>query len=567
MKSAPFHKKTLFIFSIFIIAKFAYCAKPAEWDRERVYRTGESVLFDARLYVARWWNRGKEPISTESRNSPWSLVSEGGIIDGDSIEAEREVPDSSQWESVRVYRKGDVVIYGGERYIARWWNRDKAPSSGERGVLGPWLPIAGDGNVAMSAGESGEDGSVETGQAEESTIERVPERESRPDESPDEISSTEEGASNSNDSEQMEGSNHISVLDMLSDDDWDWFFPFRYGHYNPQGSTYNIGTEACLQLGKEGDTESNPDCDIYSLENFRKALTLYNSYALKNRKEAFLSSTDIELQIDELAAFLSNISRETSGTWPSAPVRSGGWIEDDESISMRVWKGGLYWIEEIGHSSAPDGSVVEGGVSYAVDSTLYPPFPERSYHGRGPIQLSWNYNYGAFGEWLYESGILPDIVVERDTLLKNPALVSKNGVVAFLSAIWFWMTPQGVKPSAHDVICGRLKEPDGKRSLPQRNDGGDIPFAEGSSGDREVLAYRFGATIDLINGGIECDGASRYHPGPAQRVSYFEAYLRYLDMITGTGLLTLGVGYMVQERAPFDSMLKEFATCNIMKSY
>lgn len=38
-------------------------------------------------------------------------------------------------------------------------------------------------------------------------------------------------------------------------------------------------------------------------------------------------------------------------------------------------------------------------------STDYPPVEGRSYYGRGVIQLSWNYNYGAFSSWMFDNGL------------------------------------------------------------------------------------------------------------------------------------------------------------------
>ncbi len=40
-----------------------------------------------------------------------------------------------------------------------------------------------------------------------------------------------------------------NVLDSLTVDDWNWFFPFRFGHKNSNGGSYNSGKEACELLG------------------------------------------------------------------------------------------------------------------------------------------------------------------------------------------------------------------------------------------------------------------------------------------------------------------------------
>ncbi|MCI67216.1 endochitinase, partial [Trifolium medium] len=54
-----------------------------------------------------------------------------------------------------------------------------------------------------------------------------------------------------------------------------------------------------------------------------------------------------------------------------------------------------------------------------------------------------NSNYGLAGKAINED------------LSNNPDLLSTYPTVSFKSAIWFWMTPQGNKPSSHDVIVGK----------------------------------------------------------------------------------------------------------------
>ncbi len=184
----------------------------------------------------------------------------------------------------------------------------------------------------------------------------------------------------------------------------------------------------------------------------------------------------------ELAAFLANIAHETTGGWPDAPGGPYAW--------------GLYFIEEVG---------CEGGgcTGYCDPNNVqYPCAPGKTYHGRGPIQLSWNYNYGAFGEAI---GV---------DLLNQPELVTQNGAIAFQTALWFWMTPQAPKPSAHDVMTG-----------------GYVPTA------MDIQLGRlpgFGLTINIINGGLECG-----MPGNTKvedRLGFFAAICDALQVDMGENL-------------------------------
>jgi len=108
------------------------------------------------------------------------------------------------------------------------------------------------------------------------------------------------------------------------------------------------------------------------------------------------------------------------------------------------------------------------------------PCPEGvEYYGRGMKQLSYNYNYGPFSEVMFG---------DASVLLNDPDRVAREGWLAVASAFWFYMTPQSPKPSMHDVVAGFWK--------PNGND-----VAQG-------IKKGFGATVNIINGGLECNKGS-----------------------------------------------------------
>ncbi|VUD56639.1 hypothetical protein TDB9533_02295 [Thalassocella blandensis] len=116
--------------------------------------------------------------------------------------------------------------------------------------------------------------------------------------------------------------------------------------------------------------------------------------------------------------------------------------------------------------------------------------PGRKYFGRGPIQLSWNGNYCAAGRAL---GV---------NLLANPDLLAHKPVLAWKSAIWFWMTQSGAgNMSAHAAM---------------------------------VNGRGFGETIRTINGSIECNGGN---PGQVtSRVQNYKRILKKLGVKPGNNL-------------------------------
>ncbi|KAL6285001.1 hypothetical protein ACE6H2_009391 [Prunus campanulata] len=205
----------------------------------------------------------------------------------------------------------------------------------------------------------------------------------------------------------------------------------------------------------------------------------YNSFIEASKSfPGFGTTGSLTTRKREIAAFLAQISHETSGGWATAPDGPYAW--------------GLCFKEEINPQS-----------DYC-DSTNkeWPCYPGKSYKGRGPIQLSWNFNYGPAGKALGFDG------------LKNPEIVANNSMIALKTALWFWMTEQKPKPSCHDVMVGRY-----------------IPT------EADVAANRtagFGVVTNIINGGLECG-----IPNDARvndRIGYFKRYAQLLNVDTGSNL-------------------------------
>ncbi|XP_022761553.1 endochitinase EP3-like [Durio zibethinus] len=114
-------------------------------------------------------------------------------------------------------------------------------------------------------------------------------------------------------------------------------------------------------------------------------------------------------------------------------------------------------------------------------NTQYPCNPDRGYYGRGPIQLSWNFNYGPAGESIGFDG------------LNSPDTVATDPVISFKTALWYWVN--FVQP---------------------------------------VIGQGFGATIRAINGAIECDGGN---PDTVQaRINYYTQYCNQLGVDPGPNL-------------------------------
>ncbi|MCL7026828.1 hypothetical protein MKW94_015814 [Papaver nudicaule] len=120
--------------------------------------------------------------------------------------------------------------------------------------------------------------------------------------------------------------------------------------------------------------------------------------------------------------------------------------------------------------------------THCLNSTQYPCNPDKKYYGRGPIQLTWNYNYGAAGESIGFDG------------LNNPDIVATNVTISFKTALWYWME------YIHSAITSDLG---------------------------------FGRTIRRINGGV-CHGKNEKEV--RARVGYYKDYCDQLGVSPGPNL-------------------------------
>ncbi|MFD4376054.1 glycoside hydrolase family 19 protein [Streptomyces sp. NPDC058486] len=177
--------------------------------------------------------------------------------------------------------------------------------------------------------------------------------------------------------------------------------------------------------------------------------------AASKKYPAFAGTGSDTVKKQEAAAFLANVSHETAG---------------------------LYYIVEQNTANYPH---------YCDRNQPYGcPAGQAAYYGRGPIQLSWNFNYKAAGDAL---GI---------DLLNNPWRVEREPDIAMMTGLWYWNTQNGPGTmTAHNAM---------------------------------VNGAGFGETIRSINGALECNGGN-----PAQvqsRISKYQQFTQILGVPTGANL-------------------------------
>lgn len=228
----------------------------------------------------------------------------------------------------------------------------------------------------------------------------------------------------------------------------------------------------------------------------------------------------------ELAAFLANISKETTGGW-QLPV--GGGTAGDYA----QW--GLYFVHEVGYNSA------NGAGAYSQASTEYPPNPAVGYYGRGPIQLSWNYNYGQFSKFLFN---------DKNVLLNNPDSIQQNGVLAFKSAIWFWMMPQCPKPSCHQAMHELWQASTGEYT------------------STKMYKKGFAHTNNIINGGLECRSGSTaaFTEKVVLRSELYKFYLNILGLNSAQIAQENTLDYTTLCYVSANDAMQDYVNCQVIST-
>ena len=229
-------------------------------------------------------------------------------------------------------------------------------------------------------------------------------------------------------------------------------------HYfwDPTSQTCNSqGSESGFIVSEAQFNSMFPDkIPFYSYQGLTSTLSTYPD---------FTNTGDENMRKREVAAFLANVAHETDG---------------------------LKYIRELNEENHdlycdPDTALRNGFTEDCVKNGV-----KFQYYGRGPIQLSWNFNYNAAGK---------DLGID---LLHDPDIVATNSEVAWKTGIWFWMTRKGAGTfTPHEAI---------------------------------VNGKGFGETIRSINGNLECD---RMSSQVERRVKFFESFVSTLGTDVGPGQL------------------------------
>ena len=200
-----------------------------------------------------------------------------------------------------------------------------------------------------------------------------------------------------------------NIANLITSSDWNTIFPNRAKAGHIQGATddfysYTRFTSAVDKLSEYSVTfSSGPNGQGTSVAVSKSDGTSY-TYVITSSSWAgnaytvdystFCNTGDDYNDKRELAAFLANITKETTGGWVDPDPKKGAGLQPEGSHGS--W--GLHWIRELGNGADITAKATNKPSNcYTSGSTLdYQPVSGKCYYGRGPIQISYHYNYGNF---------------------------------------------------------------------------------------------------------------------------------------------------------------------------
>jgi chitodextrinase len=380
-----------------------------------------------------------EPVTpTDNRVRLARIVSLSAAIAALGLASTGAQAACSPWNSSTAYTAGNTVTEGGVTYKANWWTQGNEPARNNGG--------AGSGQRGPTRSRGGPPPPP------------PPPAPNPPPPAPVPPPST------CNSSTWQRGINYPLGAVVLFPGNGNYYKEVNVGANGSDGTDPTISTwywQPTTCSGGGGGGGGGGGNFVVSDAQFNQMFPsrngLYTYAGLINAMgayPAFAHTGSDTTQKQEAAAFLANVAEESDSLRATREYNTANWP--------------LYCDTTNGNTCAPG----------------------QQYYGRGPMQLSWNYNYRAAGNAL---GI---------DLWSNPDLVATDATIAWKTAVWYWMTgtgSAGVTP--HNAM---------------------------------VNGQGFGTTIRAINGSVECDGRA-----PAQvatRINFYNNFTGLIGVTPGGNL-------------------------------
>lgn len=101
------------------------------WRTAKAYEQGSKVVWQRRVYEAKWWTQGDQPDAPVKNTweTPWRYL--GPVLESDREAVRADTPaaggERPNWSGEKVYIAGDEVQLGGEAFRAKWWTQGDRP--------------------------------------------------------------------------------------------------------------------------------------------------------------------------------------------------------------------------------------------------------------------------------------------------------------------------------------------------------------------------------------------------------------------------------------------------------
>ncbi|APJ03715.1 lytic polysaccharide monooxygenase [Silvanigrella aquatica] len=91
------------------------------WNENTTYTSGQKVVYQDKIYEAKWWTRGNPPSKCDTGDAWKPILKENELL---------------EWDSNCTYVANNIVTFNSENYRAKWWTRGNSPLNGN-----PWQKI------------------------------------------------------------------------------------------------------------------------------------------------------------------------------------------------------------------------------------------------------------------------------------------------------------------------------------------------------------------------------------------------------------------------------------------
>jgi len=381
------------------------------------------------------------------------------------------------WSSGEIYQQGDKVEHAGKYYEAKWWTSANEPGASDWGAWTLYGDRCEGGHIEPE---------IEAVEAELDTDNKISDNEI--DDSDVIHESPHDGPPTKAHAEKKEEQlTNTPIFDMVKESistiessEVDEIAPGNAANPANVARVEGIMTEA------QYDYLFPVRDPAYTYRRFLQAIGKFPAVCAD-----YSDGRDAdEICRRALATMFAHFTQETGGHNPNGDVEG--------------WRQGLVYLREAGCEETGPGCGYDSACDISTWQGRTWPCGEqggkwKKYYGRGAKQLSYNFNYGPFSDAMFGT-------VHK--LLKDPDLVASTWL-NLASATWFYTYPQPPKPSMLHVI-----------------DGTWVPNEEDK---KNKLEPGFGATIMIINGGIECGHGSE-KPQAVNRQEYYRHFAEYFKV-------------------------------------